>query len=794
MSAAGTVKVRIVGDVKALLASLGAAKGAMLGLAAVGAGVGIAATGGLLHAVKAAATFDQAMTNSLSIMQGVSDSMRNDMANAAREVAKTTVFSAKEAADAYYYLASAGLDAKQSIAAMPLVASFATAGNFDLARATDLLTDAQTNLGLSSKDAAENLTNMTHVADVVSRSSQLANATVEQFAEALAGKGGAALKVFNKSVEEGAAVLDVFASKGLKGEAASEALSITLRDISRAASLNKSKFAEFGIQVFDTSGNLKNMADVVAELERALGPMSDSEREAALNNLGLTRAVGDYIKKLIGSSDVIREYQRSLEDAGGATAEVRDKQLKTLNAQLTLLKHKFQDLEIAIGLKLLPKLNQFADWVNRNWPAVESAMATAAEHVKQAWEDAQPTLERFGNWVKSQWPGIKSNFEDFANLVKDSWPAIEDIFWNLVDVGKILVGVFRELWPAISKVTEIVKAISFENIKAQLSEVQGAFNIFMGTVSGDWGQFWEGIKQVFGPSLNQIKNDLIWAFGGMGNAIAGWAQSSWSHISSWAQSTGSTISGWAQSTWNTISGWAQSTWNTISSWASGAAGRIRSWAGTVGGIMAGWASDMGAKARDAMGRLASGISGSVGLATSAIGQVKSAIIDVVSSIPSRVFSFGMNIVGGLINGMRKMLGALKAVVNEIKNVVLDGITHGFGLWSPSRVMMKFGEYVVEGFNIGMAKTRVVPMDVKAFIAQAEEDARSRLAGLTTADSHGVRMIAPGLSAISQGRQANMITFNFPNYVGSFEDLKQELRKAIRVDAQGSAEKFFKAQT
>ena len=57
--------------------------------------------------------------------------------------------SAKEAADAFFFLASAGLDGKQSIAALPIVAQFAQAGAFGLARATDLLTDAQTALGLS---------------------------------------------------------------------------------------------------------------------------------------------------------------------------------------------------------------------------------------------------------------------------------------------------------------------------------------------------------------------------------------------------------------------------------------------------------------------------------------------------------------------------------------------------------------------------------------------------------------------------------------------------------------------
>ena len=51
--------------------------------------------------------------------------MRDDMVAAAEEVGRVTTFSARDAAESYFFLASAGLDAKQSIAALPAVAQFA---------------------------------------------------------------------------------------------------------------------------------------------------------------------------------------------------------------------------------------------------------------------------------------------------------------------------------------------------------------------------------------------------------------------------------------------------------------------------------------------------------------------------------------------------------------------------------------------------------------------------------------------------------------------------------------------
>src|SRR5262245_8637627 len=75
--------------------------------AAVTAPLAAAAVG----SVRFAADFDAAMNESVAIMGDLNASMRQTMDRTAREVAKTTVFSATQAAESFYFLASAGLDA-----------------------------------------------------------------------------------------------------------------------------------------------------------------------------------------------------------------------------------------------------------------------------------------------------------------------------------------------------------------------------------------------------------------------------------------------------------------------------------------------------------------------------------------------------------------------------------------------------------------------------------------------------------------------------------------------------------
>ena len=327
-------------------------------------------------AAKSFLGFDQAMTRSLAIMGDVSDAMRDDMATAAREVGKTTSFSASEAAEAYFFLASAGLDAAQSVGALPQVASFAQAGLFDLSTATDLLTDAQSALGLTIRDdAVANMQNMARVSDVLVKANTLANASVQQFSEALTNKAANAMAQLNIDVESGVAVLAAWADQGIKGAEAGERFNIVTRDLQTAARKNADEFERFGIAVFDQTGNFRSLADIVADVEGALQGMSHEQQGATLAALGFTDRSISATRSLIGSSEAIRGYERDLRSAGGMTQEVADKQLVGLTGAWIKLTSAVGDVLLEIGDRLRPVLERLADVItDRVLPAVRGAL------------------------------------------------------------------------------------------------------------------------------------------------------------------------------------------------------------------------------------------------------------------------------------------------------------------------------------------------------------------------------------------------------------------------------------
>lgn len=323
------------------------------------------------------AKFDEAMTKSLAIMGDVSQATRKEMEATARSIAKNTATSADKAAEAYYFLASAGMDAQQAMKALPMVEKFAAAGAFDMAHATDLLADSTSALGLASKDAEQNLTNITRVADVLTQAGNISNASAEQFATALRTKTAASLRLLNKDVEEGVAVLAAFADQGIKAENAGESLSVVLRDLQTSAQANKDIWRQFGLSVYDTDGKMRPLVSIIADLEKVMAPMSDQSKKAAFELLGFQDRSVSAIQSLLGTSDKIRAYEAALRSAGGVTREVANKQLESFNQQMLILKNRCNEVLLVIGENLIPILKALNSAFSENYKAADGFDASA---------------------------------------------------------------------------------------------------------------------------------------------------------------------------------------------------------------------------------------------------------------------------------------------------------------------------------------------------------------------------------------------------------------------------------
>ncbi len=330
--------------------------------------------------------FDKAMTESLAIMDHVSAEMRASMESVAKSVSNTTKFSSEEAAKGFYGLASAGLDASTAMGALPIAARFAQAGVMDLAKATDYLATAQAAMATGSQTSSQKVADMARVADVLTMANNKAIGTIQDFAEALTNKAGAALRQSNKTIEEGVAVLMAYASVGIKGKEAGQQLWMSIRDLGIAALKHKDAFKQFHIAVYDANGGMKNMADIIADVERATEKMSVAERRNMFLKLGMPSRSIAATTALVGLSGAIRDYQKNVSDASGVTQTVADNQMKALSNQMLRLGNQFKNAAIDI----------FASFV----PVIQNTLIPLMQDALAVFKDFGAVLASMPDWLK----------------------------------------------------------------------------------------------------------------------------------------------------------------------------------------------------------------------------------------------------------------------------------------------------------------------------------------------------------------------------------------------------------
>lgn len=254
------------------------------GLTTVGnhiAGVGKTLTTGLTvpigiaaaSAVKFGAEFDKGMSN-VAAVSGATTEELGKMREAAISWGEKTVYTATEASDALYYMGLAGWGANESIAGLGPVLNLAAAGDLELGRTSDIVTDAMTSMKLAAgelnKDGIENTIHFTNsLAAAMSNS----NTDVDQMGEAfkyVAPLAGA----LGYDINDLSLALGLMANVGVKGTQAGTGLRQALKNLIAPTDKAQAYMDKFGVSLYDDNGKAKDMRTFMEELRGTFGDLS----------------------------------------------------------------------------------------------------------------------------------------------------------------------------------------------------------------------------------------------------------------------------------------------------------------------------------------------------------------------------------------------------------------------------------------------------------------------------------------------------------------------------------------
>lgn len=120
-----------------------------------------------------------------------------------------------------------------------------------------------------------------------------------------------------------------------------------------------------------------------------------------------------------------------------------------------------------------------------------------------------------------------------------------------------------------------------------------------------------------------------------------------------------------------------------------------------------FASNLGASLKATFGNIKTAIVTAWNGVITGIKTVWNNVVGFIKGLPSQMLGFGKNIIQGLINGILGSVGSIGNAVKKIGGKILGGVKSFFGIASPATVMIEQGQYVGEGFAIGienMART------------------------------------------------------------------------------------------
>ena len=207
-----------------------------------------------------AGDYDAAM-RSVQAKTGATGETLETLTEQSREMGRTTVHSATEAARGQAFLAQAGFDAEEVLATLPGTLNLATAGELGLAEAADIASNVLTGFNLNVSEADR-------VSDVLALTAQSTNTNVQQMGDAMK-YAAAVAAAADADFEETAAAIGLLANAGLQGETGGTALRGAMSKLLNPTKAAQKILDKLGVSAVTSTGSLKPLHEIVGQFEDA---------------------------------------------------------------------------------------------------------------------------------------------------------------------------------------------------------------------------------------------------------------------------------------------------------------------------------------------------------------------------------------------------------------------------------------------------------------------------------------------------------------------------------------------
>lgn len=220
--------------------------------------------------LKVATDFEKSMSN-VKAISGATGEDFTKLRDKAVDLGASTAFSSKEVADAMTEMAKAGWSTNQILDGMSGVLDSAAASGESLGNVATIVADAITGFGLAASDS-------TKVADLLAQAANAGTIDIADLGESFKYVAPVA-KSLGYNVEDVTTAIAAMSTAGIKGSQAGTALRTLFTNMAKPTESMEGAMKDLGVSLYDTSGNMYTMKEVLDQLRSGFGKLMISNEE-----------------------------------------------------------------------------------------------------------------------------------------------------------------------------------------------------------------------------------------------------------------------------------------------------------------------------------------------------------------------------------------------------------------------------------------------------------------------------------------------------------------------------------
>jgi len=281
--------------------------------------------------------FEEELMNAQSIFQASNDTLFG-LSDEIVHFGNKYGVSMENASQGLYTLASAGLDAEESMMVLNNTLKLAMAVQGDHETVAKLTTQTIFGFGLEMEDSAELTDKFAHSI----------NKSLIEYQD-LASAVKFAMPFFvstGQNIDQLLGSLEVLTNRALEAGIAGRGLRQALAEFAQHAQDNEAAFRKLGVEIMDAEGNFKMLTEIAKEFQTAMGPAaSDVDLMTTLLEDLNVRGATAFVH-LVQNADEFEGAVNDLANSTGSATAMADIQQQSLARSIDVLKNSFQSIFI----------------------------------------------------------------------------------------------------------------------------------------------------------------------------------------------------------------------------------------------------------------------------------------------------------------------------------------------------------------------------------------------------------------------------------------------------------------